>query len=41
MVLGEYDRKKHIKLLNVLLWHVDPLLGSDRKISNYTTAIAK
>jgi hypothetical protein len=24
----------------MVLWHVDPLLGNDREISNYTTAIA-
>jgi hypothetical protein len=24
-----------------ILWHVDPLLGNDREISSYTTAIAK
>jgi hypothetical protein len=24
-----------------VLWHVEPLLGNDRKISNYTTAVAK
>jgi hypothetical protein len=23
----------------MVLWHVDPLLGNERKISNYTTAI--
>jgi hypothetical protein len=24
-----------------VFWHVDPLLGKDHKISNYTTAVAK
>jgi hypothetical protein len=24
----------------IILWHVDPLLGNDRKISKYTTAMA-
>jgi hypothetical protein len=24
-----------------ILWHFDPLLGSDREISNYTTTIAR
>jgi hypothetical protein len=24
-----------------ILWHVHPLLGNDRKISNYTTSVAK
>jgi hypothetical protein len=24
-----------------LLWHVDPLLGNDREMSDYTTAVAK
>jgi hypothetical protein len=24
-----------------ILWHVDPLLGNDREINNYITAIAK
>jgi hypothetical protein len=25
----------------IILWHVDPLLGNDHEISNYTAAIAK
>jgi hypothetical protein len=24
-----------------ILWHVDPLLGDDHEISNYTTAVTK
>jgi hypothetical protein len=24
-----------------ILWHVDPLLGTDREISKYTTTVAK
>jgi hypothetical protein len=24
-----------------MLWHADPLLGNDREISSYTTAVAK
>jgi hypothetical protein len=24
-----------------ILWHVDPLLGNDRDVSNYTTAVAR
>jgi hypothetical protein len=28
------------KLLNIL-WHLDPLLGNDREISNYTTAVTR
>jgi hypothetical protein len=24
-----------------ILWHVDPLLGHDREMNNYTTAVAK
>jgi hypothetical protein len=24
----------------IILWHVDPFLGNDRKISSYTTAVA-
>jgi hypothetical protein len=40
MVNREYDRKKKNKVLNILQ-HVNPLLGNDRKVSNYTTAIAK
>jgi hypothetical protein len=27
--------------LSIILWHVDPLLGNDREISNYTTAVTK
>jgi hypothetical protein len=29
------------KQIRFILWHVDPLLGNDREISNYTTAVAK
>jgi hypothetical protein len=29
------------EVLTLILWHVDPLLGNNRKISNYTTAVAK
>jgi hypothetical protein len=25
----------------IILWNVDPLLGNDRKINNYTTAITR
>jgi hypothetical protein len=25
----------------IILWHVDPLLGNDREISNYTTAVTR
>jgi hypothetical protein len=28
------------KLLYIILWHVDPFLGNDREIINYTTAVA-
>jgi hypothetical protein len=31
----------HIHVEFTILWHVDPLLGNDCKISSYTTAIAK
>jgi hypothetical protein len=24
-----------------IMWHVDPLLGSDREIRNYTIAVAR
>jgi hypothetical protein len=24
-----------------ILWHIDPLLGNDRKISNYTTTVTR
>jgi hypothetical protein len=27
-------------LTDYILWHVEPLLGNDRHISNYTTAVA-
>jgi hypothetical protein len=40
MVNREYDSKKQIKVLNIL-WHVNPLLGNDSEISEYTTVIAK
>jgi hypothetical protein len=25
----------------IIVWHVDPLLGNDREISSYTTAVAR
>jgi hypothetical protein len=28
-------------LFILILWHVDPLLGNDHEIGNYTTAVAK
>jgi hypothetical protein len=30
---------KHVKFIT--LWHVEPLLGNDRKTSNYTTAVTR
>jgi hypothetical protein len=27
-------------IVTVMLWHIDPLLGNDRKISSYITAVA-
>jgi hypothetical protein len=40
------DRDPHsarIKSVNILMYfrHVDPLLGNNREINNYTTAVAK
>jgi hypothetical protein len=29
----------YILTLFLVLWHVEPLLGNDREISNYTTAV--
>jgi hypothetical protein len=29
------------KTITLILWHVDPLLGNDREISDYTTAVAR
>jgi stage V sporulation protein SpoVS len=26
-------------IMQLILWHVDPLIGNDREISNYTTAL--
>jgi hypothetical protein len=40
MINREYDRKKQIKVLSIS-WHVDPLLGNYREVSDYRTAIAK
>jgi hypothetical protein len=25
--------------IDIIMWHVDPLLGNDSEISNYTTAV--
>jgi hypothetical protein len=33
------NRNVHAAVL--ILWHVDPLLGNDRVIGNYTTAITR
>jgi hypothetical protein len=34
--------KKIMKRLNQdIVWHVDPLLGNDREIGKYKTAVAK
>jgi hypothetical protein len=30
-----------ISLFIYVLWHVGPLLGNDREMGNYTTAVAK
>jgi hypothetical protein len=30
-----------IKIEVIILWHVDPLLGNDRKINNYTAVVVK
>jgi hypothetical protein len=35
-----YDNTFYSMLCNTL-WHVGPLLGNHREISNYTTAVAK
>lgn len=29
------------KIKTKILWHVDPLLGNDRKVSKYTTAVTE
>lgn len=26
---------------NIILWHIDPLLGNDHEINNYATAVAE
>jgi hypothetical protein len=31
----------YIILKEIIFWHVDPLLGNDPEMSNYTTAVAK
>jgi hypothetical protein len=33
--------KYYYELKTDILWHVDPLLGNDRELSNYTTAFTK
>jgi hypothetical protein len=34
--------KRNVAVMNTkILWHIDPLLGNDREISNYTTAISE
>jgi hypothetical protein len=32
---------QYIVSLYIILWYVDPLLGNDREISKYRTAVAK
>jgi hypothetical protein len=34
------DLIKHV-CRRLILWHVDSLLGNDREISNYTTAVTR
>jgi hypothetical protein len=36
---NEQDVQKRVYIFKS--WHVDPLLGNDREINNYTTAVAK
>jgi hypothetical protein len=33
--------KTKTEIERIILWHVNSLLGKDREISNYTTAVAK
>jgi hypothetical protein len=39
----ESQKENHTDTYGVsnILWHVDPLLGNDNKISNYTTDVAE
>jgi hypothetical protein len=34
-------RLENSKLLSLILWHVDPLLGNRHEISDYTTAVTR
>jgi hypothetical protein len=36
----KFDVIKHWQKESIM-WYADPLLGNDREISNYTTAVAK
>jgi hypothetical protein len=31
----------HSNIMHLVLWHVDPLLGSDREVHDYVTAVPK
>jgi hypothetical protein len=33
--------KNHVFYVNIILWHVHPLLGKDREISDYKTAVTR
>jgi hypothetical protein len=37
----DFEFKFRTVQLRRTLWHIDPFLGNDRKISDYTTAVAK
>jgi hypothetical protein len=36
---GEDKNNTAGKAANYIMWHTDPLLGNDRKITNYTTPV--
>jgi hypothetical protein len=37
--MKEDGKKANQSIDGILLWNVDPLLGNDREISNYTAAV--
>jgi hypothetical protein len=39
--MSEDENLTSYNIFLTILWHVDPLLGNDLEISNYTTAVAK
>jgi hypothetical protein len=40
-IVAWYELSVESKALDIILWHVDQLLGNDCEICNYTTAVTR